>query len=378
LDVEALERSFEALVQRHEALRTTFRMLDGSPVQVISSQGELVLRRMDLSGHSEASRSSVAERVAREESQRPFDLSRGPLLRATLLTLSDREHVLVLVMHHIVSDGWSMGVLVREVVSLYEAFLQGHASPLPDLALQYADFAVWQRSWLRDEVLDAELEYWRNQLHGAPPALTLPTDRPRPAIQRFRGESTPLSWPLSLWNAIKALAHEENATPFMVLLAAFQAVLSRYSGQDDVSVGTAIANRTRGETEGLIGFFVNTLVLRARLARDMTFRELVAQARDVTLGAYAHQDVPFEKLVEELQPVRDSARSPLFQVMFVMQNAPMATVRLPGLVLEPVEQSGTTSKFDLTLGLEEGDSGLRGELEYDSDLFDGETVEGLL
>ncbi|NMO23696.1 condensation domain-containing protein, partial [Pyxidicoccus fallax] len=260
---------------------------------------------------------------------RPFDLERGPLLRTALVKVSEQEHVLVLVMHHIVSDGWSMGILVKEVVGLYEAYAQGREAVLPELPVQYADYAVWQRDWLKGEVLEAQLEYWRQQLKGAPRALELPTDKPRPAVQTFRGDTRGFQWRKGLWEGVKGLAQREGATPFMVLLAAWQTVLSKYSGQDDVCVGSAIANRTRAETEGLIGFFVNTLVLRAKLDGNPTFRQLVAQAREVTLGAYAHQEVPFERLVEELQPERDMSRGPLFQVMFVLQNAPGGAVKLP-------------------------------------------------
>ncbi|NVJ19573.1 condensation domain-containing protein, partial [Myxococcus sp. AM010] len=299
---------------------------------------------------------------------RPFNLEVGPLLRATLLREGEEAHVLVLVMHHIVSDGWSMGVLVRELVALYEAYSQGRESPLPELEVQYADYAVWQREWLKGEVLEEQLGYWRKQLAGAPVALELPTDKVRPAVQTYRGDTRGLEWPKGLWEGVKGLAQRENATPFMVLLAAFQVVLSRYARQEDVSVGTAIANRTRAETEGLIGFFVNTLVLRTKVSPTASFRELLTQVREVTLGAYAHQEVPFERLVEELQPERDLSRSPLFQVMLVLQNAPGGAVSLPGLRLEAAESSGKTSKFDVTLGLGESSAGgLSGALEFNSD-----------
>ncbi|REG14198.1 phosphopantetheine binding protein, partial [Archangium gephyra] len=316
LDVGALERSFEELVRRHEALRTTFRVENGEPVQVISEEPRLAFPVEELSGLPEAEREAEAKRRVEEEALRPFDLARGPLLRTKLLKLGEREHVLVLVMHHIVSDGWSMGLLVRELGGLYEAFSRGKPSPLAELPVQYADYAAWQRQWLSGEVLEEQLGYWRKQLEGAPPALELPTDKPRPAVQSFRGGYRGFQWPRELQDAVKALAKKEGATPFMVLLAAFQTVLARYAGQQDVSVGSPIANRTRAETEGLIGFFVNTLVLRSKLDGDTTFRELLGQVREVTLGAYAHQEVPFEKLVEELRPERDLSRGPLFQVMF--------------------------------------------------------------
>ncbi|MBZ4423339.1 non-ribosomal peptide synthetase, partial [Myxococcus sp. RHSTA-1-4] len=375
--VEALEQAFEALVLRHESLRTTFEDRNGSPVQVISPKARVHLRVEDLSSAPEAERSAEATRLIELEAQRPFNLEQGPLLRTTLLKLSEQEHVLVLVMHHIVSDGWSMDVLIREMGALYETCAQGLPSPLPELPLQYADYAVWQREWLAGAVLDAQLAYWKQQLQGAPRALELPTDKPRPAVQTFGGESRDFQWPRELWESVKALAHGEGATPFMVLLAAFQTVLSRYSGQDDVCVGSPIANRTRAETEGLIGFFVNTLVLRARLDGNPTFRQFVHQAREVTLGAYAHQDVPFERLVEALKPERDLSRSPLFQVMFILQNTPATELRLPGLTLAGMNAEARTSKFDLSVEMTEQPQGLSVTVVYNRDLFERDTMDRL-
>nr|WP_301340591.1 non-ribosomal peptide synthetase [Myxococcus xanthus] len=379
LDVAALERSFQSLVLRHEALRTTFRSEAGVPTQVISPAGRGALEFVDLSALQGTEKTLEVQRRTELQTLRPFNLETGPLLRATLLKEGEEAHVLVLVMHHIVSDGWSMGVLVRELVALYEAYSQGRESPLADLEVQYADYAVWQRGWLKGEVLEEQLGYWRKQLAGAPAALELPTDKVRPAVQTYRGDTRGLEWPKELWEGVKGLAQRENATPFMVLLAAFQVVLSRYARQDDVSVGSPIANRTRAETEALIGFFVNTLVLRTRLDGNPSFRELLAQVREVTLGAYAHQEVPFERLVEELQPERDLSRSPLFQVMLVLQNTPGGAVSLPGLKLEAAESTGKTSKFDLTLGLGASSAGgLTGALEFNSDLFEAETMDRLL
>ncbi|RYZ34547.1 MAG: amino acid adenylation domain-containing protein, partial [Myxococcaceae bacterium] len=379
LEAGVLRRSFEELVRRHESLRTTFSTRGSKPVQILTEEPELAFRQVELESLPEELRAAEAARQAEQESYQPFDLERGPLLRVTLLKLSKQEHVLVLVMHHIVSDGWSMNVLVREVAGLYEAFAQGHASPLPELAVQYADYAVWQREWLKGEVLEAQLAYWKQQLEGAPRALELPTDRPRPAVQTFRGGHFEHAWPKSLWERTKALAQREGATPFMVLLAAFQTVLSRYSGQDDVSVGSPIAGRTQAETEGLIGFFANMLVLRARLSPEQSFRELLARTRDVTLGAYAHQEVPFEKLVEELQPGRDLSRSPLFQVTLTLQNTPVTEVKLAkSLTLSGVESEGKTSKYDLSLVVEEVLHGVVAAVNYNSDLFDAETMHRLL
>ncbi|MBU8901081.1 non-ribosomal peptide synthetase, partial [Corallococcus sp. M34] len=378
LDVDALERSFEALVQRHEVLRTTFGTHDGEPVQLIASAVRIPWERVDLSDVAASERDAAMRSWVARSARCSFSLQSGPLLRATLLRLSDREHVLVLVMHHIVSDGWSMEILVRELTAFYDAFTRKSGASLPELPVQYGDYSVWQREWLTGGVLGAQLTYWRAQLQGSSRALELPTDRPRPSTQSFRGSIRAVSWPLTLWSELSGLAQREGATPFMVLLAAFQAVLSRYTGQSDVSVGSPIAGRTRTELEGLIGFFVNTLVLRARLSRDMTFRELLAQVREVTLGAYAHQDVPFEKLVEELQPERDLSRSPLFQVSLTLQNTPVSEIHLPGLSLTGVEAEEHTSKFDLSLIVEPNPTGATAAINFNSDLFDAETAEGLL
>ncbi|MBZ4419892.1 non-ribosomal peptide synthase/polyketide synthase [Myxococcus sp. RHSTA-1-4] len=373
LETQALERSFRELVRRHESLRTTFRAEDGVAVQVISPEPVVSFRPVEPGSREEAWR-QVEQEVAR-----PFDLSRGPLLRTTLLKLAPEDHILVLVMHHIVSDGWSTGVLVREVAALYDAFSQGLPSPLPELPVQYADYAVWQRGWLQGEVLEAQLDYWRKQLEGAARALELPTDRPRPAAQTFRGGFRKQTWPKALWRQVEALSRREGATPFMVLLAAYQAVLSRYSGQEDLCVGSPIAGRTHAETEGLIGFFANTLVLRSRVRPEASFLELLAQVRDVTLGAYAHQDVPFEKLVEALLPERDLSHGPLFQVSLALQNTPLPEMKLrKGLSLTGMEPDTRTSKFDFSLAVEEVPEGVLAELNYNSDLFEPETADRLL
>ncbi len=271
-----------------------------------------------------------------------------------------------------------MGVLVREVAALYAAFAEGRPSPLPELPVQYADFAVWQRAWLHGEVLESEIAFWRRQLAGLPPLLELPTDRPRPAVQSFRGAARPVRLPAELTRQAQALGRREGATLFMVLLAGFQALLARYSGQDDLAVGTPVAGRNRVEIEGLIGFFVNTLVLRGDLTGEPTFRELLGRVRETALAAYAHQDVPFEKLVEELAPERSLAHTPLFQVMLVLQNAPVESLEIRDLRLRPVGGAGTTAKFDLTLSLEERDGGLAGTVEYATDLFDAATIDRLI
>ncbi|HEX5709303.1 MAG TPA: amino acid adenylation domain-containing protein, partial [Pyrinomonadaceae bacterium] len=377
LDVDALSMTLDEVVRRHESLRTTFPVIEGRPAQAISDAARLQLRLDDLSHLEGAAREARVRELTAEEAARPFDLARGPLVRASLLRLAEDEHVLLWTMHHIVSDGWSLGVLVAEVGALYEAYSNGRPSPLPELEIQYADFAVWQRGWLQGEVLEGHLDYWRKQLAGAPPVLELPTDHSRPSVQTFRGARNAFKLPPELTAQLRALSQREGVTLFMTLLAAFQVLLSRYSGQDDVVVGTPIAGRNRAEVEGLIGFFVNTLAMRADLSGDPTFVELLGRVRESALGAYAHQDVPFEKLVEELQPARHLGHSPLFQVMFIFQNTPASTASLSGLHLSALPIETLTAKFDLTLELREEREQLIGELEYSTELFEQETIEKL-
>jgi aspartate racemase len=378
LDVRALEQSLNETVRRHESLRTTFSSVNGSPVQVIAPKLVLELPIVDLSGLSKAEQDAKAERLANEEIQRPFDLEQGPMLRATLLRLEQEEHEFILTMHHIVSDGWSKGVLLRELSALYGAFCNGASSPLPDLPVQYADFAVWQREWMQGEVLEAQLGYWKVQLEGMPPALELPTDRPRPAVQTLRGARRSLTLSQSLTEGLKALSQHEGTTLFMTLLAAFKVLLYRYTGRENIAVGAPIANRTRAEVENLIGFFVNTLVMRTSLVGDPSFRELLGRVREVALEAYANQDLPFEMLVEEVQPERDLSRTPLFQVVFALQNVPAQNLELPALSVEPLETKSKTAKFDLSLLMIEEKGELRGTLEYSTDLFDAATIERMI
>ena len=377
LDLAALGYALDEIVRRHEALRTVFREADGEAAQFVLPPAHVPLPLVDLEGMPPRERELEAARLSTEEAQTPFDLTEGPLLRARLLRLAPEEHVLLLTMHHIVSDGWSMGVLSREVVALYAAHMRGEPSPLEEIPLQYADFAAWQREWLTGDVLEAQLSYWRSQLAGAPAALELPTDRPRPAEQTFRGSHIEFALPADLTASLRAHGRSSGATLFMTLLAGFQALLSRYAGQEDLVVGTPIANRARTELEPLIGFFVNTLALRTNLSGDPTFHELLARVREVTLGAYAHQDVPFERLVEELQPERDRSRNPLFQVMFALQNAPVSVLELPGLTLRPQEFDSGSTRFDLECHLREAGEGLRGLISYSTDLFDEATVQRL-
>jgi len=374
LSVEVLQRALNEIVARHETLRTTFATVDEEPVQIITPALSAPLSVIDLNEVPETEREAEAQRLVREEAQRPFDLAQGPLVRASLLRLGDEEYILLLAMHHIVSDGWSAGVLFREIAVLYEAFSTGKLSPLSELPIQYADYAVWQREWLQGEVLEKQLSYWRGQLTGAPPVLELPTDRSRPAAQSFRGACHSMVFSQSLTQALKGLSLREGVTPFMTLLAAFQTLLLRYTGQEDIVVGTDVAGRTQAETEGLIGLFVNHLVLRTDLSGDPPFRELLRRVREVTLGAYEHQDIPFEKLVEALKPKRNLSHTPLFQVLFTHLNTRLQLPQLPGLTLLPMKINSTRAKYDLTLFIDETEQSLIGTMEYSTDLFDASTI----
>ena len=373
-----LERTLNELVRRHEVLRTAFVTVDGQPLQVIAPAQRMHLPQVDLSELPESVRRAEANRLAREEAQRPFNLSQGPLLRATLLRLAPEEYFFLLTMHHIVSDGWSMGVFTKEVAQLYTAFARGENSPLAELPVQYADFAVWQRNWLTGDVLERHLAYWRKQLAGAPGLLELPTDRPRPPVQTHRGASHSLILSDELSERLNALSREHGATLFMTLLAAFQTLLMRYTGQEDISTGTPVAGRDRLETEPLIGFFINTLVIRTDLGGDPTFTELLGRVREVVLGAQQHQNLPFEKLVDDLQVERSLDHTPLFQAVFVLQNAGQETLELPGLKLNSVVAGLKTVKFDLTLEVVESGRNTRCGLEYNADLFDSATIKRML
>ncbi|MCP3105513.1 amino acid adenylation domain-containing protein, partial [Myxococcus sp. K15C18031901] len=369
LDEAALEKSLGEVVRRHEALRTSFEEVEGQPVQRIHPARAFELRVEDLREVPAEQRQQEARARMGEEARRPFELSGELMMRALLLRLEEREHVLVVNMHHIASDGWSVGVLSRELGALYEEYAGGRAARLAPLSVQYADYAVWQREWLRGEVLEKQVEYWKQKLAGVAP-LELPTDKPRPAVRSNRGATLPVRLPRELAQRVGALAKQEGVTPFMLLLAAFQLLLARYSGQEDIVVGSPIAGRRQAEVEGLIGFFVNTLVLRTQVEGEKSFKALLAQVKETTLGAYEHQDVPFEKLVEELQPARDLSRTPLFQALFVLQNTPMQEVRLPGLTLHPLEaHGGEAAKFDLNLNLSETPEGFSGFLQVSTDLF---------
>lgn len=377
LNLAALEQSFNEILRRHEALRTNFKTVEGQPVAFISSVTSQLLTVIDLAELPAAQRETKVKELALAEAQQPFNLETDTLLRVKLLSLSEQEYVILLTMHHIVSDGWSTSVLVHELATLYEAFCHGQPSPLPELPIQYIDFAAWQKQWLTGEVLESQLAYWRQQLHGAPAVLELPTDHPRPAVQSFRGATHSFRLSPEQTVALKTLSQQAGSTLFMTLLAAFKTLLYRYTGNNDIVIGSPIANRNHREIEGLIGFFVNTLVLRTDLSGNPSFRELLRRVREVALGAYAHQDVPFEKLVEKLQPQRNLSYTPLFQVMFVLQNAHSLEIELPSLTLSTLESDSGTAKFDLTLYMAETASGMIGSVEYNTDLFEPQTIQRL-
>ena len=378
LDVAALERSVNALVRRHEVLRTTVSLSDGQPVQVVAPASAMSVPVVALDHLETSEREAAVLRLATAEAQRPFELAYGPMLRVTLLKLGADEHILLMTMHHIVSDAWSSHILVREMTEFYVAELQGRPAFLPELPVQYADFAVWQRQWLSGARLDRQLDYWTKRLAGALEPLNLPTDYPRPPVQTSHGASLTLSLSPALSSAMTELCRREGVTLFMALLSGFYALLFRYTGRPELIVGSPIANRTSSEIEGLIGFFVNTLALRADLSGHQTVGELLALVRQVCLGAYTHQDVPFEKVVEVLQPVRDVSYSPIFQVMFELQNAPTTELAVPGLRIATVDVEPLTAKFDLTLTLCETESGLTASMEYNTDLFSADSVMRML
>ncbi|HYG61743.1 MAG TPA: condensation domain-containing protein, partial [Thermoanaerobaculia bacterium] len=373
LRLEVLALCLSEIVRRHEALRTVFAAPEGTPIQVIQPATPFVLPMVDLSGLPESRREPLALSLAGEETSRPFDLACGPLLRGVLLQLDEDDHVAALTLHHIVSDGWSMGILVREMTALYSAFAEGKPSPLQELPIQYGDFTVWQRHGLQGEALEAEVSFWRDALRSLP-NLELPTDRPRPRVRTSRGGLYEFSLSAEQSAALASLARAHGSTLYMVLLGGFAALLSRWTGQDDIVVGSTIASRNRAEIERLIGFFVNTLVLRIDRSGDPDFGQILERVRKFSLSAFAHQDLPFEKLVEELSVERDPSRTPLFQVLFALQNAGFSALSIPGLTLSPVETQTTTAKFDLTLSMTEVSEVLSGFWEYNRDLFDTATV----
>ncbi len=376
LDPEVCRRAFEAIVHRHEALRSTFHARGEERVVEVMPPTPLPMEMTDLGGLPPEQREAKARQLCDAEGRKPFDLSHGPMLRLAVLRLAPEDHFILMTVHHIAYDGWSTGVLVHEFTTLYRAIAEGRSVEFPPLTIQYPDFAYWQRRWLAEGRLQGQLDFWKKQLRGIPPLLALPTDRPRPQVWTFRGAAVPLSFPQSLVAGLRALGQTEGATLFMTLLAAFQTLLHRYTGQDDVCIGSPIANRNRAGVEGLIGFVVNTLVLRGELAGDPTFRELLRRTRETALAAYRHQDVPFERVMQAVSPNRDARHASLFQVLFVLQNAPIHIPPLPGITARmQFDSHNGTAKFDLTLGLTEVPDGLVGILEYNTDLFDRATVE---
>ena len=377
LNVPAMEQSLNEIIRRHEILRTTFTQVNGQPVQVIASSLTLRVPLISLQAISEPCREIEVKRLAREEAQQPFDLAQGPLLRLKLLHLGEADFVVLLTMSHLISDGWSLNIFIQELAALYEAFSNGRPSPLPQLPIQYADFAIWQREFLQGETLEQQLTYWKNQLAQAP-FLELTTDWRWPSVQDYRGACQSLTLSPTLTGALKALSQRENVTPFMLLLTAFSLLLSRHSGQDDIVIGTPTASRTRVETEGLIGLFVSTLVLRTHLSGDPSFRQLLEQTRQVTLAAYTHQDLPFEKLVEELKLERDLNRNPLFEVFFNSDLCPSFAAAFSGLTLQLLDLIETDSKFMITLRTGEFDGQIRLRLEYRRALFSDARMVSLL
>ncbi|MFN6531145.1 non-ribosomal peptide synthetase [Nostoc sp. ChiSLP03a] len=394
LNQAALEKSLQEIIYRHEALRTNFITVDGQPIQIIREEAggreqgaggrglplsQLIsipwtVSIVDLKHLSTSEKEIVLQQLVQKQANQAFNLADEPLVRATLVVLSETEHALLVFIHHIVCDGWSMGVFVQELVALYNAYSQGQSSPLAPLSIQYADFAIWQRNWLQGDVLQSQLSYWQQQLANAPTLLSLPTDRPRGAVQTYHGAYQELELSKELSVALKQLSQKESVTLFMTLLAAFQILLWRYSGQDDICIGTPIANRNRAEIEGLIGFFVNTLVLRTRLDGNPSFRQLLSRVREVALGGYSHQDLPFEMLVEALQPERNLSHNPIFQVWFNLQNLANTQLELFGLSVEPISMSEAASKFDLSLYVAEYEQGITLQLLYNADLFTSERM----
>jgi amino acid adenylation domain-containing protein len=377
LKVAALEQSINEIIRRHEVLRTAFQTRDGEPVQVILPEISIKLPVVDLRSFSPEQREAEIQRWAKIQAQQSFDLTTAPLLNVLLLQLAEQEYILLFTIHHIVADGWSTGIIIRELAALYESFYTEQPCELPSLSIQYADFAVWQRTWLQKEVFAAQMQYWKQQLNGDLPILELPIAKPRSKYQTFVGKTQQFTLSPTLTTELKALSQKQGVTLFMTLLAAFQTLLYRYTGQEDILVGSPIANRNHREVEELIGFFVNTIVLRTQLKGDSSFTNLLKQVREVTLGAYTHQDLPFELLVEELQPQRQLSHTPIFQVMFALQNTPQEELKLTGLSIRQESIDTETSGFDLSLDITEKNNCLIGLWEYNSNLFDADDITRL-
>ena len=381
LNVDALRRCLEEIAWRHETLRTTFSLVDGQPMQLINPEVDIPFTIEDLRHLPEEKREQETQRLINNEARKPFILTEGALVRTLLIQVKEHEYVLMITMHHIISDGWSIGVFIKEIAILYDAFSKDQDSPLPELPIQYADYASWQREWLSGDVLENQLGYWKQKLGGQLPVLELPTDRPRPAVQSSRGNSITVNFPRSVIDAVHSFSAKESVTPFMTYMAAFHALLYRYSRQEDISIGTPIANRTEGETEELIGLFINTLVFRADLSGNPTFRDFLKRVRQTALEAYEHQHLPFEMLVETLQPERSMSHTPLFQVMFILQNAPVGSGLSTGggdLSLQQISVDSGTATFDITISMTEQKNGLNVSAEYSTDIFDESTIRRML
>ncbi|WP_279432879.1 condensation domain-containing protein, partial [Nostoc sp. 106C] len=378
LNIPALQKSLNEIAARHEALRTNFIVQDGNPVQVIQEPRAVELLVFNLQDIPNSDRPNQIEQLLQQQTHRPFDFASDLMVRGCLLQLDKQEHILVLVMHHIASDGWSMNIVWQELADLYQAFVSGQPNPLVELPIQYADYAVWQRQWLEAQVQQTQLNYWQQQLAAAPPVLELPTDRPRPPVQTYQGAGQSFTLSPELSQALQKLSRQEGATLFMTLLAAFQTLLYRYSRQEDILVGCAIASRNHQEIEGLIGFFVNTLVMRTDMSGNPSFLQLLQRVRQVASSAYAHQDLPFEKLVEQLQIERSLSYHPLFQVMFILQNTPTQDLELPGLSVVAQEIDNDKAAFDLTLEMLETPTGIKGKIQYNTDLFDAATISRMI
>ncbi len=392
LDLDALQRALTEIVRRHESLRTTFVMKNGLPHQVIAPAQPVVLEVINLESLAEAEREAEMLRLATAEARKPFDLEKGPLFRCFLIRLKENEHVLVLNIHHIVTDGWSMGVFTRELIALYEAYSQGKSSPLPELPIQFADFAIWQRKWLQGGRLQQQLSFWEKQLNGASYTLQLPTDRPRPQFITCNGNHITITLSKSLSEALRMLARREDFTLFETLLSAFKILLSFYSGQEDIIVGSPVANRNKKEIEDLIGYFVNMLPLRTKLSGNLTFKELLNRVHKTTETAYAHADVPFGKIVEHLRLPRDPSRNPIFQVEFILlsyDHAPAIygygfrspikrSLKVSDLTLIPVEVESGVAKFDLVVLLWDLPEGISGTFEYNADLYEESTIKQMI
>ncbi|MEM9093241.1 MAG: condensation domain-containing protein, partial [Cyanobacteria bacterium P01_F01_bin.53] len=374
LDVAVLEQSFNKILQRHESLRTAFKLVGEQPIQVILPSLDFTLPVIDLCQLPADQQQREVQQLSLEQSQYSFDLAQAPLLRLTLLKLDEQKHILLLTGHHIVGDGWSIGLLLHELSALYKAFVAGKPASLPELSIQYADFAFWQRQRFEEKKLETQIAYWKSQLANSPPLLRLPTDRSRPPIQTYRGARQSFLLPRRLAKTFQLIAQKAGSTLFMTLLTAFKILLYRYAGEEDVIVGSAVANRTRAEVEDVFGCFVNTIVLRTDISNSPTFNELLGRVRKGVIDAYANQDAPFEKLVEELQPERNVNYNPLFQVSFALRNTSKMTFELPGLTVTPFQFEHTKALFDLHLDIAETDLGLEGFWEYNTDLFDAARI----